>query len=194
MSTKDSDTDFLEAMKDVSELGTPEKITSSYKTLQSERLNLLRVNAQNPPEEDSNTFLDYVREFVLPDEYIQWKQSGVQPGDFKNLQAGIYQAKMELDLHQKSVKEARILIWEFVNVAISSEQRTIKIVHGRGYRSDPPAVLKSFVVQCLKSHPEVIAYCTTPSHLGGTGATFVQVKKSASEREKTRESLGLKSS
>lgn len=194
MSERMDQKDFLDAMEGVEKLDSGNRNESVHKTEQTERTQRLRENAQSHPPKDTNPFLDYVQEYVEPDAYLEWKLPGVQPGDFKNLQLGVYSAEFVLDLHHKSIAETRTLLWDFLNNAIDREVRTVKIVHGRGMRSEPRAKLKSFVVQCLQIHPDVIAYCTTPSHQGGTGATFVQVRKSETERERTREELGLKSS
>ena len=193
MSERIDQNDFLDAMEGVEKLDPGERMENVHKTEQTDRMQRLRDHAQNHPPEDANPFLDYVREYVKPDEFLEWKLPGVQPGDFKNLQLGIYLPNLVLDLHHKSIDETRTELWDFLNAALESEERTVKVVHGRGLRSEPQAVLKSYVVQCLRSHPDVIAYCTAPSNLGGTGATFVQVRKSETERERTREELGLKS-
>ena len=157
-----------------------------------------QASAETHPTPDRNPFLDYVREFVKPDDFIEYKVEGVQPEVLSNLRNGLYVPANELDLHHKTILEARQLIWKLLertteSIAESNWQaRTVRIVHGRGIRSNPPAIMKSFVRECLAMYPHVLAYVTAPRHLGGTGAMFVLLKKSPGAREHTRSLLGLK--
>ena len=176
----------------VIEIEPAEHVEAKHKTEQSDRYERLRDNAQNPPEPDPNIFLDYVREYVNADDVLAWKQTGVQPGDFQNLQLGNYKPSKAIDLHHKTVFESRQLLWDFMQDAVREGCRVVVVVHGRGERSNPPAALKSYVFQCLQGHENVLALTTAPSGLGGKGATLVQLKKSEEERERTRELHGLK--
>ena len=186
--------DFLSAMEGVTELSSKSRVASDQKTVQSHRLEQRRENAASFPPEDTIPYGHTVSEFVGPDELIEWKLSGVQPGDFKNLEAGVYVPKSHLDLHHHTVEESRVLIWNFLTDALEQEHRTVQITHGRGMHSNPKATLKSYVVQCLKEDPNVLAFCSAPTNQGGTGSTYVQLRKSETEREQTREQLGLKGS
>ena len=60
---------------------------------------------------------------VEPLAYLEWKKEGVQTGVFAKLANGGYPIERSLDLHRKTVKEARVLL--FLNrLARGSRPRT----------------------------------------------------------------------
>ena len=53
------------------------------------------------------------------------------------------------------------------------------IIHGKGGHSDNGfSILKSQVVNYLDQHPKVLAYCSCPEEMGGTGALYIHLKPS----------------
>ena len=61
----------------------------------------------------------------------------------------------------------------------SSENQYIHIIHGKGGHSDNGfSILKSQVVNYLDQHPKVLAYCSCPEEMGGTGALYIHLKPS----------------
>ncbi|HEY6597691.1 MAG TPA: DNA endonuclease SmrA, partial [Pseudomonadales bacterium] len=54
-----------------------------------------------------------------PHELVSWKKDGVQEGVYKKLRLGKYPLEGKLDLHRKTVKEARIAIFEFIQLAVA---------------------------------------------------------------------------
>ena len=65
--------------------------------------------------------------------------------------------------------------------------RTVVIVHGRGERSNPPALMKSFVASWLQQIREVQCVHSAQRFHGGTGAVNVLLRKSAEKKMDTRE-------
>lgn len=127
---------------------------------------------------------------VDPHAVLAWRQDGVQLGVFDKLRTGAYAVEGRLDLHHKTVAEARIATWEFLVQALDNEWRCILITHGRGERSATPARLKSYVAHWLEHLPLVIAlHSALPRH-GGTGATYALLRKSRKARERTAEEHG----
>ena len=61
------------------------------------------------------------------------------------------------------------------------------IVHGKGERSNPPALMKSFVAQWLMQIKEVQCVHSAQRFHGGTGAVYVLLRKSAEKKIETRE-------
>ena len=63
-----------------------------------------------------------------------------------------------------------------------SEDRFIKIVLderniiAHGFDLDQVSAVKSFIVQFLRDHPQVLAFCSCPVKHGGTSAVFVHIK------------------
>jgi DNA-nicking Smr family endonuclease len=61
----------------------------------------------------------------------------------------------------------------------SSEYQFMHIIHGKGGHSDNGfSILKSQVVNYLDQHPKVLAYCSCPEEMGGTGALYIHLKPS----------------
>lgn len=127
---------------------------------------------------------------VDPQAVLAWKQDGVQQGVFDKLRRGEYAVEAQLDLHHKTVKEARVALWGFLQDAQKNGYRCVSIAHGRGERSATPARLKSFVLHWLTGLPLAIAFHSALARQGGTGATYVLVQKSKKAKSENRELHG----
>jgi DNA-nicking Smr family endonuclease len=128
-----------------------------------------------------------------PMEYLEWRKVGVQRAVFNKLRKGGYGIDAELDLHRKTVKEARELVFGFLKQASLRHWRSVLIAHGKGEMSKTPGRLKSYLAAWLEQHEEVIAFCSAERHKGGVGAVYVLVRKSQESKELNREEHGLKS-
>lgn len=128
-----------------------------------------------------------------PLEVLEWKKVGVQHAVFNKLRKGGYKIESSLDLHGKTVKEARELVFGFVKQAGARNWRSLLIAHGKGELSKTPGRLKSYLAAWLEQHEEVIAYCSAERRHGGVGAVYVLVRKSQESKELNREEHGLKS-
>lgn len=127
---------------------------------------------------------------VQPLEILEWKKDGVQQRVYSRFKAGKYALDASLDLHRKTVKEARAEVFKFFRLALANGWRTVIIAHGRGEQSATPARIKSYVAAWLGQLPEVIAYCSAQGHHGGTGAVYVMLKKAPAAKEQNREQHG----
>ena len=149
--------------------------------------------AERSDENDRNQLTLGEIERVNPFDILAWKKDGVQPRVFRRLAQGKYPIEATLDLHQRTVKEARGDVFRFIRSSSRNGFRSVVIVHGRGDRSDDPAKLKSYVAHWLVQLADVIGFHSAPRRDGGTGATFVLIRKSPSQKEENRERHGLKS-
>ena len=102
-----------------------------------------------------------------PLEYLEWKKDGVQNAVFDRLRRGGYDVEANLDLHRKTVKEARQMVYTFLKVASAKGQRSLLIASGKGEMSSTPGRLKSYLAFWLEEHPEVIAFCSAQRKHGG---------------------------
>ncbi len=125
-----------------------------------------------------------------PYERFEWKKDGVQPAVFQKLKGGGYEVEGRLDLHRRTIEEARQEVYRFLAVSRGRGWRCVAILHGRGIRSATPARMKSYVAHWMRQAPEVIACSSAPPRQGGTGAVFVLLRKSAASREENRERYG----
>ena len=113
-----------------------------------------------------------------------------RPAVFQKLKGGGYPLEARLDLHRRTVEEARGEVHRFLAVCRGRGWRCVAILHGRGVRSATPGRLKSYVAHWMRQAPEVIACSSAPPGQGGTGAMFVLLRKSAARKEENRERHG----
>jgi len=144
-------------------------------------------------QQDPNPLTLRELEPLHPREVLAWKKDGVQHEVFSRLKSGSYEPEGQLDLHRSSVREARVKVFEFLELAARRGWRTLLIAHGRGEQSSTPARLKTYVNHWLREWPQVNAYHSAARHHGGTGAVYVLLKKTREAKEATRERFGQQS-
>ena len=106
-------------------------------------------------------------------------RNGVQHKTFKKLRRGDFAQEAELDLHGKTVDEARTAIVSFLHECRQYKLRCVRIIHGKGHGSfNKQPVLKTHVNHWLQQRDEVLAFCSARPADGGTGAMYVLLKKS----------------
>ena len=149
------------------------------------------INQQKPIDKDGNNeetydnkknwdkpFEDYnylAKPNLSASDTINHSQSGVSPKTLKKMKQGRIGYTPSVDLHGQKVEEACRSLSKFIHY--HGDERFIQIIHGKGYNSDQNlSVLKSQVVHYLKQHPQVLAFCSCPQKMGGTGAVFVYLK------------------
>ena len=187
----DDDSAFAQAMQDVvplSEQGSVTK-TSQRAPLEVTQAQLSRREAAvgNTPEVDPNFLTLSEVPQKEPLEYLEWRKDGVQLAVYDKLRHAGYEIEGNLDLHRKTVKEARSLVFNFIRLAQGKGWRCLLISPGKGEFSSTPARLKSYVDAWLKAHPEVIAFCSATRAHGGVGAVYALVRKSKESSEDNRE-------
>ena len=142
--------------------------------------------------EDPNYF--HMRDVpqLSPHEIIDQHKDGVQYGVLKKLRHGEYPIQDALDLHRKTVLQARHELYWFLQRSLAKSLRLVLVTHGKGLGAETPARLKSHVAYWLTLAPEVVAcHSAIPRH-GGTGALYVLLRKSETDRIENRERHGHK--
>lgn len=177
--------DFMKEMGDVAPLKNQNK--ASIKKVNEVTLGTLaRKQAATAEKALNNNFLtseaDYI-EFVLPHDPLSYKKDGVQEGVFKKLRQGKYSIDARLDLHRHTVEQARQAVFEFVADCMRYDIRTAMIVHGKGEREEPRALLKSYTYKWLKEIQDVLAFHSAQRQHGGVGAVYILFKKSEQEKQ-----------
>ena len=182
--------EFEREMSDVEKLEPPARIepAAGPKEPTPNQIAAQKHATNEPSPNYMRDFLDE-RSQVLPDHVFQWRRDGAQAAVLDGMKSGHYTPDDQIDLHHRTIREAHELIWSFLSKALTNGHRNVKIIHGKGEKSRPPAQLKSYVGQVLKEHEDVFAFCTAPSGLGGAGATLVWVRKSERDKEATRERI-----
>ncbi|WP_260259616.1 DNA endonuclease SmrA [Vibrio intestinalis] len=124
---------------------------------------------------------------IKPEDMIEFKRDGVQEGVYRKLRLGKYPIQARLDLHRKTLKQARDEVVQFLKQCIQMDIRTVVIVHGRGERSNPPALMKSYLAQWLQQIKDVQCVHSAQRFHGGTGAVYVMLRKSSEKKLENRE-------
>ena len=131
-------------------------------------------------ESVSNTMSDPVdlRDAVV-DDVLFFARAGIQQKVQKKLRRGELPIEEELDLHGYTVVEAKTAIQEFLHECKRHKIRYIRIIHGKGYRSEQQIpVLKTHVAYWLPQLSDVLAFSSARANDGGTGAIYVILKSS----------------
>jgi len=96
---------------------------------------------------------------------------------FKKLRQNRYNFDFHLDLHRRTVAEARKDVYQLLKNSARFNYRTLLITHGKGLKSNPPARLKSYLNHWLKQVDIVLAFHSAQPQHGGTGSVYVLLKK-----------------
>lgn len=119
-----------------------------------------------------------LRDAVVED-MLFFARAGIQQKVQKKLRRGELPIEEELDLHGYTVNEAKTAIQDFLFECKRQQIRYIRIIHGKGYRSEQNIpVLKTHVAYWLPQIKDVLAYSSAVPKDGGTGAMYVILKSS----------------
>ncbi len=111
-------------------------------------------------------------------EELLFVRSGIQQRVLRKFRRGQYTIEAELDLHGRTVAEARELVSRFLHRARAGNKRCVRIIHGKGLSSiGRLPILKVKVNSWLRQKDEVLAFCSARPSDGGTGAVYVLLKK-----------------
>jgi len=191
MTSKDERKQFLEEMAGVQPIRRPNRAdVESGGQLTPGQLERQRAAVLEASPDRNPLTADHV-EWLSPNDELSFKRSGIQNGVFKKLRLGQYDIEARLDLHRKTVEQARQDVFNFVRDAVHYGVRTVIILHGKGERNpDRIAVIKSHLAKWLPELPDVMAFHSAQPHHGGTGAVYVMFRKNQKARENNRERHG----
>lgn len=105
--------------------------------------------------------------------------SYVKPGADKQILSQIRQDKFIadaiLDLHSKTIPQARQAVSDFLAAAEQQHFQCVRIIHGKGHSNTDTDIplLKNYVNGWLPQHPLVLAFHSASPRYGGTGAVIV---------------------
>ncbi|MDH5434721.1 MAG: DNA endonuclease SmrA [Gammaproteobacteria bacterium] len=175
MSKNTDETLFSAEMEGVKPI-KQDKIIQSAKA-EAKSTDYRQQQAESFARPDKNFLTDTEVASVEPNAVLSYKKDGVQPAVFKKLRLGKYIINDRLDLHRKTVEESRQAVFSLVELAKKRHFRCLLITHGKGFQSNPPARLKSFVDHWLKQFDDVLAFHSAQPEHGGTGSVYVLIKK-----------------
>ncbi len=120
---------------------------------------------------------DYDASELQPGDQLDYSRPGLQKSVLRKLKKGQYRIEIELDLHGQRAEEAAQSLAEFLTAARNERTRCVRIIHGKGHRSDNQGpVLKPLVSRLLSRRDEVLAFCSARPVDGGTGALYVLLR------------------
>ncbi|WP_428241296.1 DNA endonuclease SmrA [Gynuella sp.] len=180
---------FLAEMKGVKPLKTKTRVVLNNHTgsAQSPGQQQRRRDAQTDKSVDQHGLSIEHLELVHPLDVIGYKRPGLAHGVFRRLRQGRYPVEARLDLHHQTVEQARRQVIRFIQDCLRYDARCAIILHGKGEKGDPPALLKSYTNRWLREIPEVLAFNSAQRHHGGVGAVYVLIKKSEAKKQENRE-------
>jgi DNA-nicking Smr family endonuclease len=184
--------DFRAAMGDVTPLATDKKVNISKQKEDAATIALRRHAATAEVESDINHLSDDHVEMVKPYDVLSYRCNGLQDGVFRKFRLGKYLIDARLDLHNKTVDQARSDLYRFIEDATKYDLRNLMILHGKGEKEAVPALLKSWVNKWLPQLEDVLAFHSCQPQHGGTGAIYVMLRKSERQKQATRDKLGIK--
>lgn len=121
------------------------------------------------------------RPINLPDtpEYVEWVNPAHQDFITSKLHQGTFSVQAYLDLHGFTVPEAEAEIEIFLQEAFTRGMTCVKIIHGRGLRSQQGPRIKETVIRRLSGRyrRKVIAFVSARQCDGGLGAVYVLLAK-----------------
>ena len=103
-----------------------------------------------------------------------YRRDNLPPQMFQRLKRGQYSVQDELDLHGATALQAEGLLRRFLADAHAHDHGCVRVIHGKGQRSDGDApILKNLVDRLLRQRSDVMAFHSAPPTQGGTGAVLV---------------------
>lgn len=169
---------FHDAMKGTKPLSNQNKVTPLPPQPKIKR------RRYDEPEEEKWTFHlsdnEYL-EAVDGEEFLSYKQPGIDEKILRNLRKGQYNVQAKLDLHGMTVNEARLAIEQFIHACLVEQIKSILIIHGKGHPNKAP-ILKNKLNHWLREINMVLAFCSAASPHGNSGATYVLLKRIKEEK------------
>jgi DNA-nicking Smr family endonuclease len=179
--TKDIE-NFIDAMHDVKPLKQEKRVLLDRDSLD----NTTKVTRQQAAQTESHDNIDPLVSAEIQqleaNAILAFQRPGVQHGVYRQLRLGKYAIEARLDLHRMNVEQARMIVYQFVRDCLEHDVRCALLTHGKGEGRANPAVLKSQVAHWLPQMDEVLAFHSAQKHHGGTGATYIMLKKSEKKR------------
>ncbi|MDK2778070.1 MAG: DNA endonuclease SmrA [Pseudomonadota bacterium] len=180
---------FLQEMQGVRPLLTKDKVELRKGNINQASVAARRLAAATATEQkDANHLRTSEVKRVGPHDVLGFKRPGIQDGVYRKLRLGKYETEARLDLHRRTIEEARREVFRFVQECMAHDIRSVLILPGKGDRNiNDPALLKSYLVHWLEELEDVQAFHTAQQHHGGAGAFYVLLRKSERKKQAARE-------
>jgi DNA-nicking Smr family endonuclease len=166
---------FREAVADVQPVRAPDKAMLAKPRPKPIPNQLMRDDREVLKEALSDP-LDVAGEFETSESSV-FIRPGLPKNVARRLRNGYWSVRYELDLHGHTTDQARTELVEFIHRARLNGERCVRIIHGKGLRSQTgEPVLKQKVRHWLMQKDEILAYVEASAANGGSGAVIVLLK------------------
>ncbi len=136
-----------------------------------------RKAKESPQDDDIFAFSDYeTLAEVGSEDILEFSRSGVQYKMLRKLRQGQYNVEALLDLHGKTVEEAREALGKFLLRCKQNKLRHVLVIHGKG-RSNNKPILKNKLNNWLRQTDQVIAFCSATPKDGRGGALYILLRR-----------------
>lgn len=93
----------------------------------------------------------------------------------RQLKSGGIRVDAEFDLHGMPAIDAERHLKRFLADVYKERLHCIRIIHGKGTRSEAGPVLHNIVDKVLRQQGRIMAYCSAPQNQGGSGAVLALI-------------------
>jgi DNA-nicking Smr family endonuclease len=104
------------------------------------------------------------------------RKHGVQKRIMQKLKRGRFPIGEQLDLHHMTTETGQTALLEFIADAQRRKFECVRIIHGKGLRSESGPRLRLMTRQLMRDHPQVLAFTACKPADGGSGAMDVLLK------------------
>lgn len=186
--TNDDDL-FLQEMQGVKPIQAKSKVSLAKGDINKANAAARQLAAEKEaPLQDKNHLQTSEVKRIGPHDILGFKRPGIQDGVFRKLRLGKYEVEARLDLHRRTVEQARSELFRFVHDCMDHDIRCVLVLPGKGDRNiNDPGILKSYLVHWLEDLDDVQAFHTAQKHHGGSGAFYVLLRKSERKKQEARE-------
>ena len=133
-----------------------------------------QATQDNQQDSDIDLAVDKPHDFDNYDS--SYRKNGVRLKVMQKLKRGRFQLGDTLDLHHMTQQTAKDVLLKFIADARAKAVESIRVIHGKGLRSENKPKLKIMTRQVLRDHPHVLAFTDCKPVNGGDGAVDVLLK------------------
>jgi len=173
--TPDEKKAFEDAMRGVKPL--KHRKNKSNPALPQQKKIRIRSIDEDASEEKSFVFSEVDR--LIPvdsEESISYVRGDISEKVLRKLRRGQYNVEAVLDLHGRTVAEAREALSAFLLRCQRNHVMTLLIIHGKGHKLSKP-VLKNKLNHWLRETSQVLAFCSALPKDGHRGALYVLLRR-----------------
>jgi DNA-nicking Smr family endonuclease len=170
---EDDATLFREAIGEVRRIEIPEQSVPRVKPVADSKM-FRRDEAEALRDSRS---VSATEAFLNSADELGYRRTEMPEKWFKQLKRGQISIQDELDLHHCRAADAEVFLKQFLNQAREEAHYCVRVIHGKGLRSESAPVLKALVDRVLRQRGDVLAFSSAPAAQGGTGAVLVLLSR-----------------